>query len=219
MNAQSYFKLINNNINDNDILLKTIKYVLSNDELCLKNKKKSFFHNLGFIKLVLLNLNDNSQIRLHIWLQGIYNETPHTHPWNFKSRVLIGSIVDNVYSELTTTHKPFSKQACISSFKKNGYKFKNLEYTDLKQISSNKYQINSIYSHNYSDIHLTTDIEPNTITLCVTGKSLTNISYVYSNNKKISTNEGQSGLNLMEYKNYLYQVLDIIQLGNSCYDS
>ena len=211
MNVQSYFKLIDNNINDNSILLKTIKYVLSNEEICLKNKEKSFFHNLGFIKLVLLNLNDNSQVRLHMWLQGIYNQTPHTHPWNFTSRILAGSITDNVYSEIQTNNKPFSKQVCISSFKKNGYQFKNLKDTNLKHLSSNKYQINDIYSHHYSEIHLTSNIKPNTITLCITGKSLTNISYVYSNNQKISTNEGQLGLNLMEYRNYLYQILDIIQ--------
>lgn len=209
------FNLLNSKFDKNNLnitLYSIINTILNDDNICNYNKNKSFFHSLGFIKLVLLNLENNSQIRLHLWLKGDFLQTPHTHPWNFKSRILNGQLIDEIYDESNINSKKFNKYQCKSSFIKNGHKFEKLENIYLKTISTNTYKKNDIYSHDFNNIHLTSYTESNTITLCITSKSLTNISNVYSNDEEpIVDNEGQNGLSTESYKEYLNNVLTILK--------
>lgn len=132
-------------------LTKIINFVTSDATTCELNASKSFVHSLGFRKIVLVNLENNLQLRLHVWnpkeIKSIM--TPHTHPWDFQSVVLKGKIRNIKYLETDQEKSNIFKFKCKSSFIKNGYQFFNTGEKHIKEKSNILYSQGDLYFQKY----------------------------------------------------------------------
>lgn len=90
-------------------LLEGINRLLEDEDLLQSAAKKTYRHQLGFMKVVLMSKPNGGSLRLHVWDQpeGI-PEDIHSHCASFISRVVRGSLVENAF-ELTPgeTHAYF----------------------------------------------------------------------------------------------------------------
>lgn len=92
---------------------------LSNLRVTDFNLDECYRHPNGFIKLTLNAAHQNE--RLHVWNYKCENEaesTPHDHPWDFESTLLLGRLRCIYFSE--EPGNEFKKYACVAS-KEPGY--------------------------------------------------------------------------------------------------
>ncbi|MEI6805719.1 MAG: hypothetical protein WCK49_04340 [Myxococcaceae bacterium] len=76
---------------------KIIDEILESDELLEEITKASYKNVTGFLKIVIAQGGKNSwKLRLHIWEQG-EKEYPHSHKWDFFSKILTGYLIQDIY--------------------------------------------------------------------------------------------------------------------------
>jgi len=79
-------------------LKKLLSYILLDKESATAITLNSYRHQLGFNKFTLHTFSDGSSLRLHFWDdQAITKEDIHSHCAEFKSLIIHGSIVNNIY--------------------------------------------------------------------------------------------------------------------------
>src|SRR4051812_27327942 len=93
---EGLFFLIKNDANRDLIANVLLRYLREANEIVLKK------HPLGFYSVHLGRFNDTVNLRMHIWdpILPVQSELLliHTHIFNFKSLVLVGSIQNITYS-------------------------------------------------------------------------------------------------------------------------
>lgn len=81
-------------------MIPILESILQNEKLLFEIGKKSYTHDNGFDKFLLIDRN-NYRFRLHIWWPEHtveHIENAHNHPWDFSSRVLTGSLRFQTFS-------------------------------------------------------------------------------------------------------------------------
>lgn len=82
-----------------NVLLSFINEIIQNEKYCDRCCCLSEIHRLGFQKLCIMS-SENYQLRLHVWTPGSYcvgKEAIHNHKFNFCSKIIKGTIVNNIY--------------------------------------------------------------------------------------------------------------------------
>jgi hypothetical protein len=138
-----------------------ISTIINDSNLLRKNALASQHHRLGFDKIILIS-NPEYQLHLHIWwpdkirrIEGIHN-----HKFNFVSKILIGTIVNNIYDRSNddtglNLHEYISNPVSTKEFDD----FEYLGITNLVKICSTEYSTGNIYVMNHNDFH-TIDVHP-----------------------------------------------------------
>jgi hypothetical protein len=81
-------------ISTNEAVQEMLRSVLSDDSALAEIALRSYTHINGFDKFVLI-VSKNYKLRLHIWWPEHavkHMEHVHDHPWDFSSRILLGSL-------------------------------------------------------------------------------------------------------------------------------
>ena len=105
--------------------------------------------------------------RLHIWNPSRRVDAVsdvHTHPWNFRSTVLCGALVDRVFVEREGV-SPFMRQTIACG--EGGGLVGDPCPVELAQSRSTLHAEGASYSHPASAIHRSEILEPGTVTVCV----------------------------------------------------
>ena len=84
---------------DNEQLVNQLLRIQTDNELMSAISKRSYLHVNQFYKINLGVLLDGTTIRIHVWLLSPYlRQNPHSHAWNFESKIVWGSIDNCVYN-------------------------------------------------------------------------------------------------------------------------
>lgn len=92
------------------IVREIVEKILESPTLTSSVREASMRHANGFIKIVLGSVGP-SRMRFHHWTE-IVKDDPHTHRWDFTSRVLYGSFMEEFYSEHESGVGSFVRHAC-----------------------------------------------------------------------------------------------------------
>lgn len=156
-------KLINNDENTREELLhllnagmlrRLIENLIANPRELEEVAKRTYCHNNGFFKVLLLDKRPRYSVRFHIWPKQSFHECDiHNHPWDMSGLVLNGSYEWLVYIfEHTQEDSCFGLYECRYFkdysghlfFKKGNVKISeinkhNLQQGDIFQLSSAQY--------------------------------------------------------------------------------
>ncbi|WP_373990952.1 hypothetical protein [Duganella sp. BuS-21] len=82
----------------NGKLLRCLKLLQADDVLLIEAASRSYRHQLGFLKLVLMTGLDGACLRLHVWDRLVNPvEDIHSHCADFMSRVVLGRLEENAF--------------------------------------------------------------------------------------------------------------------------
>jgi len=77
-----------------------VKQIMSSPELLAEVSARSYMHGNGFLKVVLLDRG--YKLRLHVWFPGsACEENIHDHRWSFASTILAGSLISEIWQDVT----------------------------------------------------------------------------------------------------------------------
>ena len=83
----------------NSTLLQCLDELLSDEVLLARVAKRSYRHQLGFLKFLLVADDYGCSVRLHHWdSPNLKHEDIHSHCAHFQSRVVLGRLSENAYS-------------------------------------------------------------------------------------------------------------------------
>jgi hypothetical protein len=139
--------ILNQIYKDNNLLKYLINNFLKNKELISLSEHYDFFDKLVLYK----SPSDNFRIRLHIFSGEKHNNRPHNHRWDYSSIILNGFYKQYIYG--------------TESFINN-----ELNPKDLSPILKHDMSQGSCCTLSHSIFH-SIDVEPNTISLMIRGKS------------------------------------------------
>ncbi|MFQ3171478.1 MAG: hypothetical protein ACI9DG_001513 [Oleispira sp.] len=109
---------------------------------------RSYCHNNGFLKILLVDKRPKYSIRLHIWPQHSFQECDvHNHPWDMSGLVLNGSYEWPIYSFGQTQEK----RKCVDMYEcryledYSGHSFHKQGKVLLKQVDTLSFQRGDIF--------------------------------------------------------------------------
>ncbi|MCD8523143.1 MAG: hypothetical protein LRY66_10920 [Saccharospirillaceae bacterium] len=154
-------------VNDisNEKLIACINLLLSRDDLLRVAAEKSYRHQLGFMKIVLMSDSQGNSLRVHFWddlLDDILDDI-HSHCADFRSRVLFGGFTESTYEMISgddynVFHYHFDVNAGCSSAINGG-----VASSIIKDI--HKFKVGDIYHRSRSDLHRVERVKPSTLTV------------------------------------------------------
>lgn len=129
----------------------------------------AYRHPNGFTKIRLAALRDYGwAIRLHVWAKQSADEDIHSHRWNFASRILAGSLVEETY-EITTESGEYAKYYCPPSVE-GRYSLEFQHECSVRQVRRDVYQQDASYVRDAQTLHMAlADSTSPAVTLFVQG--------------------------------------------------
>lgn len=136
--------------------------------ICSDQSLVAYRHPNGFTKIRLAALTDNGwAIRLHVWGKKSADENIHSHRWNFASRILIGSLIEETYE--TTESGKYAKYYCAPSVE-GRYSLDFQHECGVRQVRRDVYQLGASYVRDAKNLHMArTDSTSPAVTLFVQG--------------------------------------------------
>ena len=133
------------------------------------------------VGLGLLNadIDDRGKIRVHIWdssLKVPNVSTAHTHPWNFTSYIVDGTLTNYLYAESLSGNNRQRRREQV--FTRNGIRTISEELVYLEPYGFTSYPAGSCYSQNHADIH-STGYTDGTVTIVEMGERIQDWAYEY----------------------------------------
>lgn len=152
----------------NRLLLDRLKKLIADELLLSEASRRSYRHQLGFLKLVLSSDNEGGCLRLHYWDNfSESQEDVHSHCAAFQSRVVIGALSENSF-ELTEgnsyacfRYRFDSKSACSMAFE-NGL-------TSVRSSATRTLTAGDIYEKCAGELHNVSDVVQGTVTVSAWG--------------------------------------------------
>jgi hypothetical protein len=133
------FKLFYKELSLNNIK-KIIQFVLNNESELNRIAKDSYYHSLGFRKIVLLNTRHGGigyKLRIHLWCPGddkSYGvpmaEGKHEHRWDYVSRVISGTLENHQYAVKQLNKK---QRKILSKFNQSISNLNKDKISDIEQ--------------------------------------------------------------------------------------
>lgn len=150
---------------DKESVIHIIKDVLNNPELLQKVANRSYTHALGFDKIVLMdlrkdspNINQKTQLRLHIWNPENTGALPivealHEHSFDFVSTVLTGHLENQQFllSPLSKREEDLldKLRVVISNISPSDLKWLNEQMEIIEAL-----KLSGVGSHQYHDLKM-----------------------------------------------------------------
>lgn len=165
-------------------LLELAREFVCNDDilLCLRRglAEGGYLHQLGFYKLILATINGayRRTIRLHYWNRYDIKDDIHDHIASFASRVLFGSLQNEIYSIC-----PEGEQFVKEKFVADGHGCMPSERDEVKDTLTLKsreiVEVQSTYFLRYDELHRLTPKSEELITLVIQDSPLEREINVY----------------------------------------
>ncbi|NNH00960.1 hypothetical protein [Acinetobacter sp. ANC 5414] len=134
----------------NEQLLSLIK----NEKILHKISRKSYIHNNGFIKIVLIDKRPHYAIRLHIWPNTeINNASAHNHPWDITVKIISGEYEWINCSIYNLGNKNALLYNCIYYNNYNSHKIIFLKNVKLNQDEIISYKKGDIFDYSKNIYH------------------------------------------------------------------
>lgn len=117
---------------------------------------RSYYHNNGFLKILLIDKRPDYSIRLHIWPEHPLHECDvHNHPWDMSGLVLNGSYEWPIYAFEWTLEKSgcFNMYECQYLEDYSGHSFHLKGKVTLNQIDKLYFQQGDIFQLSQEKYH------------------------------------------------------------------
>lgn len=75
-----------------------LRLLLADSEALSRVASQSYQHDNDFMKVVLAKTAFSASVRLHVWKRSSYKGNIHNHRWQFASRVLCGSVREELFT-------------------------------------------------------------------------------------------------------------------------
>jgi hypothetical protein len=202
-----------NQINSNKDISRLIGKFLDNQNILNSIAKMSYTHPNGFDKIVIpSDTTSEDTLRIHIWWPNSLvqkREVIHSHQWNFKSKVILGTLKFSLYLK-SPTGEAFNKYECVGDpnnlngvINKNGTQ--RLEKEMVITVSEG-----SEYWLGHNAIHM---IHKNNaeivLTIVCQGPFVTKKSYIFSK-KPFFKPSPRSNFTTFKLQNRLQKIIDLL---------
>jgi len=130
---------------------------------------RSYRHQLGFVKIPLIDDGVNGCLRLHVWDEvSLKKEDIHSHCADFTSRVLNGLLIENLFSlKEGATHSLFRYRR---NEKTQRFDISSEGVAEALKEDSRKIELGQTYERYAGQIHNVEYAAPGTITLSAWGR-------------------------------------------------
>ena len=204
----SFLRLLNGGL-----LKNVIVNLLGNDRELTEIATRSYYHNNGFLKILLIDKRPKYSIRLHIWpTESFQAPDIHNHPWDMTGLVLNGHYEFPVYTINQTSKCSESLNLFECRYLKDysGHSFHKLDKVILNQVDSLNLQQGDIFQFFQSQYHSVR--KENSLpaeSIIITGNSSKTIARVITHRKIIcNTIFKNDPVNICFLKNKLSLFLD-----------
>ncbi|UTJ07505.1 hypothetical protein [Arcobacter roscoffensis] len=152
---------------------------------------RSYSHNNGFLKVVLIEKRPKYSIRFHIWPEKPFQAPDiHNHPWDMTGLVLNGSYEWPIYTFDQTSKEceSFNLFECRYLEDYSGHSFHNLDNVVLNQIEKLSFQQGDIFQLPQTKYHNVSKENSNPAeSIVITGEAM-GLSANVLTNRKIECN-------------------------------
>lgn len=139
-----------------------IDQVLASSTLPLLYARQSYTHVNGFVALTVNETGETCR-RIHWWQAAPVDRADiHSHPWSFRSTLLLGRLRLVHYREMphtTPRSTRLCKYLCASADNQGGYRFDRAGFVNLEPVSDFLIAAGSSYSLERTEIHSVHPIE------------------------------------------------------------
>ncbi|MFT5708328.1 MAG: hypothetical protein ACI9ES_002630 [Oceanospirillaceae bacterium] len=130
------------------LLRDVIENLLGNERELNEVASRSYYHNNGFLKVVLIDKRPKYSVRFHIWPEEPFQAPDaHNHPWNMTGLVLNGSYEWPIYTldQNSEGCESFDLFECRYLEDYSGHSFHNLDKVILSQVDKLSFQQGDIF--------------------------------------------------------------------------
>lgn len=138
------------------LLVNVIENLLGNERELNEVASRSYYHNNGFLKVVLIEKRPKYSVRFHIWPEESFQAPDvHNHPWDMTGLVLSGSYEWPIYSLEQNSEgcESFDLFECRYLEDYSGHSFHNLDKVVLNQVDKLSFQQGDIFQFPQIQFH------------------------------------------------------------------
>lgn len=173
------------------LLADVIDSLLTSKAEIIDVASRSYHHNNGFLKIVLIDNRPRYSIRLHIWPQESFQAPDiHNHPWDMTGLVLNGAYKWPTYTPIQVLDRcnSFNLFECRYLDDYSGHSFHEINKVTLNKTGHLKLQKGDIFNLHHTQYHsVTKENSQHAESLVITGHS-TRLSANVITNRKIACN-------------------------------
>lgn len=138
------------------LLVNVIDNLLGNERELNEVASRSYYHNNGFLKIVLIEKRPKYSVRFHIWpKESFQSPDVHNHPWDMTGLVLNGSYDWPIYTLDQTSEvcESFDLFECRYLEDYSGHSFHYLDKVLLNQVDKLSFQQGDIFQFPQTQYH------------------------------------------------------------------
>ena len=138
------------------LLVNVVDNLLGNERELNEVASRSYYHNNGFLKVVLIEKRPKYSVRFHIWPEEAFKAPDvHNHPWDMTGLVLGGSYEWPIYTLDQTSEgsENFELIECRYLKDYSGHSFHNLDKVILNQVDTLSFQKGDIFQFSQTQYH------------------------------------------------------------------
>ncbi|MEZ2745607.1 hypothetical protein ACBQ16_10465 [Halopseudomonas bauzanensis] len=135
---------------------KVIESLLGNERELNEVASRSYYHNNGFLKVVLIENRPKYSVRFHIWPEESFQAPDvHNHPWDMTGLLLNGSYEWPIYTfnQASESCESFDLFECRYLEDYSGHSFHNLDKVVLNQVDRLSFQEGDIFQFPQTQYH------------------------------------------------------------------
>ncbi|MGF6417056.1 hypothetical protein ABH900_000517 [Stenotrophomonas sp. AN71] len=196
-------------IPDNGMVVSLLEGILKSPNVLAGLSRESYWHPLGFIKIVLPPLHQGLIYRLHYWPpSSSFAEDVHSHRSDFASRVVDGKLVVNRY-ELVAGNS--SSLISYQSMPSGEVSARFVGTTDVREISSKIYEHGGAYFCSRDELHRVIVSDGGAVTISVWDVRTVPAIVVKGAGDPVDTCCGRGECSEMEIREVLSDVISRMQ--------
>ena len=133
-----------------------IKSLLGNERELNEVASRSYYHNNGFLKVVLIEKRPQYSVRFHIWPDESFQAPDvHNHPWDMTGLLLNGSYEWPIYTfnQAWESCESFDLIECRYLEDYSGHSFRKLDKVILNQVDRLSFQEGDIFQFPHTQYH------------------------------------------------------------------
>jgi len=181
----SFLRLLNSGL-----LANVIESLLGCERELNEVASRSYYHNNGFLKVVLIDKRPKYSVRFHIWPEEPFQAPDvHNHPWDMTGLVLNGSYEWPIYTLNQTSEgcESFDLFECRYMEDYSGHSFHGLDKVILNQVDKLCFQKGDIFQFPQTQYHsVRKENSQSAESIVITGDSVGLSANVITNRKIIT---------------------------------
>ncbi|RZF90535.1 hypothetical protein EXT42_19040 [Pseudoalteromonas sp. CO302Y] len=138
------------------LLVNVVDNLLGNERELNEVASRSYCHNNGFLKVVLIDKRPKYSVRFHIWPEESFQAPDvHNHPWDMTGLVLNGSYEWPIYTldQNSEGCESFDLFECRYLEDYSGHSFHKLDKVVLKKVDKLSFQQGDIFQFPQTQFH------------------------------------------------------------------